>query len=111
MWVRMEQNSCPVPLGPSVFVSQKEWKKLKIKNKWVEKTWKIWYKIRNKLRISNSISRATKIVINPEFHPSSTDVGFEKWMDMGQVYIGQLFNGQILKSFQQCIEEFNLPAQ
>ena len=41
------------------FMSWKEWgKKLKIKNEWAEKTWKIWSKIKNKVR-------TTKIAINP----------------------------------------------
>ncbi len=47
LWVGTEQNSCPVTLSYLPFVSQKEWKELKITNEWVEKTWKIWSKIRN----------------------------------------------------------------
>ena len=43
IWVGMEQNSSPVPLGSLPFLSQKEWKKLKIKNEWVETTWKAQY--------------------------------------------------------------------
>lgn len=46
----------------------------------------------------------------PEFYPSSTTVGFKKWKDRAAVY-GQLFGGQILKSFQQHIQEFNLPTE
>lgn len=96
LWVEMEQNSCPVPLGYLPFMSLKEWKKLKLTNVWTEKTWKIWSKIRNKLGVSNSVSRVTKIAINPDFHPSRTDNGFKKWMNKGLVYIDQLFDGQVL---------------
>ena len=60
--------------------------------------------------MESSISRATKIALNQEFHPSSMYAGFKKWTDKGLVYIGQLFQGQTLKSFQQLSEEFNLPA-
>lgn len=111
LWVEMEQNSCPVPLGYLPFMSSKEWKKLKLTNEWAEKTWKIWSKIRNKLGVSNSVSRVTKIAVNPDFHPSKTDNGFKKWMNKGLVYIDQLFDGQVLKSFQQLIQEFNLQVQ
>lgn len=46
----------------------------------------------------------------PEFHPSSTTVGFKKWKD-GAAVNGQLFGRQILKSFQQRIQELNLPTE
>ncbi len=92
-------------------MSQKEWKKLKITNRWVEKTWKIWSKIRNNLGIPKSVSRATKIAINPDFLPARIDDGFKKWVNKGLVYIDQLFDREVLKSFQQLIQEFNLHVQ
>lgn len=40
------------------------------KNKWVEKTWKIW-------KMQNTISRAANIAMNSDFYTSSMDFGFE----------------------------------
>lgn len=50
MWEGVEQN-CQVPLVSEPLMSWKEWKNLIRKNEWVEKRWKVWSKIKKKLKI------------------------------------------------------------
>lgn len=69
---------------------------------------KVWSTIQKKLSISSSVSKATKIAKNPDFVPCTMDAGFEKWTNKGLIYISQIFMGQILKSFEQLKQEFNL---
>lgn len=110
IWVEMEQRACPtMSLESLPFVTRSMQKKLKIKNELIIETMKIWSTIQKKLNISNSVSKATKIAKNPDFVPCTMDVGFEKWTNKGLIYIAQLFTGQILKSFEQLKQEFNLP--
>lgn len=79
-------------------------------NEWIRGTMKTWSAVRKKLKMSNSVSRATKIAKNPDFIPSTIDSGFNKWANKGLIYIDQMFQGQTMKSFTQLQKEFNLPA-
>ncbi|KAJ0063849.1 hypothetical protein NL108_012538 [Boleophthalmus pectinirostris] len=107
----MEQNSCPkVPLESLPFLTKKLQKDLKIKNEWVKATLRIWTIVKRKLNMSDSICRATKMGLNPDFTPSM-EGGFCKWKEKGLVYIGHLFEGENMKSFEQLKKEFGLKAQ
>lgn len=64
-------------------------------------TMKIWATVQKKSKISNSISRATKIATNPEFLPSTMDAEYHKWMNKGLIYTAQVFSGKTLRSFEQ----------
>lgn len=69
--VGMEQRSCQHILLESLpFLTDMTWKKLKIGNDWIKVRMKMWSSVRKELKLSSSISRATKIARNPEFLPS-----------------------------------------
>jgi hypothetical protein len=98
-WVDIEQNSFPsVPLGALPFMSPASWKKLKIDNEWIKFTVKTWMVIRKQLSILNSLSRALKIAVMPEFPPGKIDKGFRTWAEKGLITVDQLFVGETLKS-------------
>lgn len=51
-----------------------------------------------------------KIANNPEFLPSIKDSGCNIRADTGLIFIGKVFNGQTIKSFEQLRWEFDLPT-
>lgn len=111
IWVEMEQNSCQkVSLESLPFLNERAWRGLRVGNEWIKGTMKTWSAVRKNLKLSNSVSRATKIAKNPDFVPSVMDSGFVKWADKGLIYIEQILQGQTMKSFTQLQREFNLPS-
>lgn len=111
LWVGMEQNSCKnVSIESIPFLSDVTLKRLKVGNVWIRGTMRVWSMVRKKLKLSNSICRATRISTNPDFLPSMMDAGYNRWTRQGLKYIAQVFRGQTLKSFQQLAQEFNLSA-
>uniref|UniRef100_A0A3B5LJV4 Uncharacterized protein n=1 Tax=Xiphophorus couchianus TaxID=32473 RepID=A0A3B5LJV4_9TELE len=67
----------------------------------------IWSRIKKKFNFPDSISKIVKIAKIPDFTPATMDTGFERWTKGGLVFIAQLFNGSIMKSFEQIQREFN----
>ena len=111
LWVGMEQNSCKnIPIESLPFLSEVILKRLKVGNVWIRGKMKVWSMVCKKLKLSNSICRATRISTNSDFLPSMMDAGYNSWTHQGFKYIAQMFRGQTLKSFQQLEQEFNLPA-
>ena len=57
-----------------------------------------------------SISRALKISQNTDFPPSKLGTAFKKWELNGLVMFDQLFDGEVLMSYEQLRQKYNLPA-
>lgn len=47
---------------------------------------------------------------NLEYVPSIVDLGFKKQVSTELIYIEQVFDGRILKSFEQLSRELDMPA-
>ena len=56
------------------------------------------------------ISRALKTAQNTDFLPSKLRTGFKKWGRNGLVMFDQLFDGEVLMSYEQLRQKYNLPA-
>ena len=67
--------------------------------------------MRKKLNLPTSISRAMTIASNPEFLPARLDRYFERWREVGIVVLDQLFEGGVMKSFEQLKEIYDLTNQ
>ena len=112
IWVGMEQSECPdTPLDSFPFLNLDHCGKKKITNIWVKNTLKIWSVVRKKLKLPMTISRAIRIASNSEFLPARLDRCFERWRERGIVVLDQLFEGSVLKSFEQLKEKYELPTQ
>ena len=64
-----------------------------------------------KTTTSHDHFRAFMIANNCEFSPARLDIGFLKWKERGLVVLDQLFDGPVLKSFEQLKEKYDLPNQ
>lgn len=107
----MEQNGClNLSLDTIPFLNQNTWKINKIDNQWVKTTLRIWSIVKKKLRLPVSISRALKIAQNTDFLPSKLGTGFKKWERNGLAIFDQLFDGEVLMSYEQLRHKYNLPT-
>lgn len=112
LWVDMEQGECHnAPLDSTPLLSQNHWGKGKTDNIWIKNTLKIWSTVRTKLHLPMTISRAVRIASNMDFVPASLDVCFKKWEEAGLVVLDQLFEGNVIKTFEELRKEFELPQQ
>ena len=112
IWVGMEQSECPdTPLDSFPFLNLDHCGKNKITNIWVKNTLKTWSVVRKKWKLPMTISRAMRIASNSECIPARLDRCFERWREMGIVVLDQLFEGGVLKSFEQLKEKYELPNQ
>ena len=112
IWVGMEQSECPdTPLDSFPFLNSDRCGKNKITNIWIKNTLKIWSVVRKKFKLPMTISRAMRIASNPDFLPARLDRCFERWREIGIVVVDQLFEGGVLKSFEQLKEKYELPNQ
>ena len=96
LWMGMEQNSYKnIPIDLLPFLSEVTLKRLKVGNVLIKGTMKVYSMVRRKLKLSNSICRATRISTKPDFLPSMMDAGYNRWTHQGLKYIAQMFKGQI----------------
>lgn len=106
----IEQNSLPgISLYTLPFLSQQSQKKIKVNNKYIKYTLKVWNTIQRHLRGRVALSRAMPIVGNVEFLPSLADLVFGRWAEKGLRIINQLLDGQVFKTFSQIKDKFDLP--
>lgn len=109
VWVGMEQSDClDVPLNSLPFLNLDTARMKKLTNIWVKNTLKVWSTVRKKIQSPTTISRAISIAKNIEFIPARLDKGFERWKDKGLEVLDQLFEGTVLKSFEQIKEKYGL---
>lgn len=109
-WVSIEQSSLPgIALDTLPFLSQQSQKKIKVKNMYTKYTLKVWNTIQRHLKGKASLSRAMPIVGNIEFLPSLVDIVFRRWAEKGLRVINQLLDGQVVKTFSQIKDKFDLP--
>lgn len=99
-WVQIEQGSITnASISALPFLKAKVWRKLKIRNEWVNYTLEVWETIRKKFNLPLLLSRATKIASICDFLAAKLDRGFVKWAEIGLTTVNQLFVGTTLKSF------------
>lgn len=111
-WLKLEEQSCPlVPMETIPFLEQKKWRKLQIKNEWMNCTKRVWSLVRKKIGAPLTTSRAVKIAKDVDFLPCRLDVGFRGWMEKGLININQLFDGGTLKSFTQLQDKYGLTSK
>lgn len=111
-WLKLEEQSCPlVPMETIPFLEQKKWRKLQIKNEWMNCTKRVWSLVRKKIGAPLTTSRAVKIAKDIDFLPCRLDVGFRGWMEKGLININQLFDGGTLKSFTQLQDKYGLTSK
>uniref|UniRef100_A0A087YQ60 Reverse transcriptase zinc-binding domain-containing protein n=1 Tax=Poecilia formosa TaxID=48698 RepID=A0A087YQ60_POEFO len=110
MWVQLEQDSVVknISITNIPFLSRNQWRKLKIQNEWVVFTLGVWDRVRKKLKLPLSLSRAARIDGIADFKPNKMDRGFGEWADKGLLVINQLFTGTTIKTFSQLQREYNI---
>ena len=76
---------------------------------WSTFTTKIWREVQKEFKLPSQTSGLTSIGCMKEFVPSRLDAGFGQWRTLGLEFVHQLFRLDVLKSFEQLSDEFNLP--
>lgn len=71
-------------------------------------TQKVSSTVRKKINVPRAISKAMKISEIIDFLPGQLDPGCRDWEKKDLIFISDLFEGEILKSFSQIQEQFGL---
>uniref|UniRef100_A0A8C5HTH9 Uncharacterized protein n=1 Tax=Gouania willdenowi TaxID=441366 RepID=A0A8C5HTH9_GOUWI len=112
MWVSVEEESVPgISLFSLPFIGLETQKKMKIENVWIKHTLKVWNQVQKQSRGVVALSRAMSIRRNIEFLPSLADSGFDRWPESKLITVNQLFEGNVVKTFAQLRNNFNLPSK
>ena len=111
-WIGLENHACPlVPLETMPFMELKKWRDLKIDNKWIICTNRVWSLVREKIGAPLTISHAIRIVKIVDFLPNKLDAMFQIWAKKGLITINQMFEGVTLKSFKQLQDKYGLSSK
>ena len=108
IWLDIESFQSKCPILNLFFVSNLESVKDLCTNPITLSTVKAWRSIRTIEGRTNLTAPLTPILNSPDLVPGCQDRGFEVWCNWGLTKLGDLFEGQILPSFQQLQQQYGL---
>ncbi len=80
-------------------------------NPFVNNTIVIWYEAHTYLRDLPVLSRFSPIWGNDHFSPAKKDMGFKMWMNKGMIRIKDVYEDNILQSFESLVVKFHIPQK
>ncbi len=80
-------------------------------NPFVKNTIVIWYEAHKYLRDLPVLSRFSPIWGNDNFSPAKKDMGFKMWMNKGMIRIKDVYEDNILQSFESLVVKFHIPQK
>lgn len=95
-WVNIEKQQCQDPLKNLPFLDAP----MGGMSDWTKVTFKIWNKIKCAFKLPKVISPLINIGHMKTFTPNNLDNSFKKWSEKGLTYLHQLFDGDLLKTFE-----------
>lgn len=108
-------ESCSVksglPLNLHLYSSDLKDLKKSIGNPIVENMIKVWFDVKQYLKIPNRLSYFTPIWGNSKFIPGRCDAGFKTWAEKGISKIGDLYVNNILMTFEDIVNKYDVPRK
>lgn len=69
----------------------------------------VWYKVREVLKEKHSLSRFSPIWGNDNFKPGRADPGFRLWANNRLSKVEDLYNGEVMMTFEELRAKFDVP--
>lgn len=109
VWKVMEESQLNLQFPMYIYSAKKSILKQQTKNPIVKNMIAVWYKVENYFAETPSLSVFSPIWGNEYFIPGKADGGFRVWAKNGLQKIGDVYKQNILMSFEELINKFNIP--
>lgn len=111
-WVRIEESTTSkIPLKLYLHSAKLSILKKLTSNPFVKHTVIVWHEVLNYLKENAALSRFTPIWGNKHFTPGTNDLGFKIWANKGINKISDLYDRDVLLSFTDLKQKFNIDAK
>ena len=82
---------------------------LKIDNRWVQNTLRVWNKVPKDLNIHNEMLLLREIIRDPKFIPNKDDGTLKIWNQKGLSIFGQFIDNKGIRQFKMLQKKYDLP--
>lgn len=107
-WLKIEKSNCTLmPLSDAPFTEDKAL--VGTLGRWSKVTFIAWREVQRTFGLPGDVSVLSSIAHLKGFIPLKLDAGYKRWRHQNLSFVHQLIEGQELKTFEQLINEFNLP--
>ncbi len=111
-WLHVEKlASKGLTLDSFLYSAPLKQKKERSDNPFVKNTIIIWYEAHKYLRDLPVLSRFSPIWVNDHFSPAKKDMGFKMWMNKGMIKIKDVYEDNILLSFDSLVVKSHIPQK
>lgn len=111
-WVQVEMLAAKgLTLDSFLYSAPLNELKRKTENPFVKNTIMIWYEVHKFIGETPLLSCFSPIWGNEYFIPAKNDMGFKLWLNKGIVRLMDLYEDNILMSFDNLVSKFNIPRK
>lgn len=106
-WYSIEQSAL-APLSPLQSLSIKLARKAKA-HPIIAHLKSMWIKIARIFKLDPYLNVSSSVWLNPKLCISKSPFCWKDWLDRGVVTLGDLYHNGILKSFEECVQQYGIP--
>uniref|UniRef100_A0A671X7A5 Reverse transcriptase domain-containing protein n=1 Tax=Sparus aurata TaxID=8175 RepID=A0A671X7A5_SPAAU len=111
-WVNTERgNTSHLPLNSYLYSDKPKDLKKSTQNPFVKNTIQVWYEVHKHRDETLLLSQFSPIWGNGHFAPGKSDMGFKIWADKGICKIADLFDKNVLMSFDEVRQKYDIQAK